>query len=166
MISIIMKPIANVIHNTYVVPKTTSPWIWPSNGQILRGTFQNFWIPILLEVFRHVYMTNCSYFYFQWLKVWSYVIFHWCFDYDDWWLIFPILFFIPWVNWWLNLITLNSFWLYVHCWTHLSYDAPLRSLLSGLHLPNLFTLPMTLFTLRRVVIFYLSNNIIFMHIVS
>ena len=48
--------------------------------------------PITYGGFRHVYMTNCSYFYFQWLKAWGFVIFHWFFDFDGWWLTLHILF--------------------------------------------------------------------------
>ena len=63
---------------------------------------------------------------------------------------YPLL--ILWVNQWLNFLTLDSFWWYVHCWTHLSYHLPFRSLPSGLTLSTLFTLPSglplsTLFTL-------------------
>ena len=119
-----------------------------------------------MEVFRHVYMTNCSYFYFRWLKAWGPIIFHWCFDYDGWWLNLHILLLIPWVNWWLNFLTLNAFLWYDHCWTHLSCHLSFRSLPSGLSLSTLFTLPMTIFTLRRLVIFDHSNEMIFIGIVS
>ena len=149
-----------------VVPTTTFPWIWPSNGKIIRGPFQNFWILPLMEVFRHVYMTNCCYFYFRWFVAWGFMIHYWCLDYDGWWLILPILFLISWFNWRLNFLTLNSFWWYVHCWTHLSYHLPFICLLSDSSLSTLFTLPMTLFTLQRVVIFDLSNDLVFTSLVS
>lgn len=32
-------------------PQQPPPWIWPSNGQILRGPFLNFWIQLVVEVF-------------------------------------------------------------------------------------------------------------------
>ena len=54
--------------------------------------YQNFLILTLMEVSRHVYMTNWSYIYFLWLKAWGSMIFHWWFDYDGWSLIFPIPF--------------------------------------------------------------------------
>ena len=79
-------------HSPPIIPTTTPPWIWPSNGKILRSPYQNIWILSLMEVFRHVYMTNYSYIYFRWLKVWGSMIFPWCFDYDVWWLILPIIF--------------------------------------------------------------------------
>jgi len=63
-------------NKVFVVPTTTSPWIWPSNGKILRGPYQIFWILTLMEVLRHVYMTNFSYIYFRLLKVegaWSFL---------------------------------------------------------------------------------------------
>ena len=44
-----------------VVPTTTPPLIWPSNGQILRGPYQKFLNPTLMEGFDYVNMTNCSY---------------------------------------------------------------------------------------------------------
>ena len=75
-----------------VLPTTTSTWIWPSNGKILRGPLQKFWILQLMEVFVHLYMTNCFYIYFRWLKARGSMIFHWLFYYDCWWFIFPILF--------------------------------------------------------------------------
>ena len=98
-----------IIEQGSVVPATTYPWIWPSNGQILRGPYQIFWILPLMEVFRHVYMTNYSYIHFWWLKDWGSMIFHWCFGYDHWWLIFPIVFLISWVNWWLSCLLWMTF---------------------------------------------------------
>ena len=50
---------------------------------------------------------------------------------------------------------LDSFWWYVHGWTHFSLHLSYGSLPSGLSLSTLFTLPMTIFSLQRVVIFYL-----------
>lgn len=52
-----------------------------------------------------------------------------------------------------NLLTLNIFLWYGQYWTHLSYHVPLISLLNGVSLSPLFTLPMTLFTLQGVVFF-------------
>ena len=46
--------------NTGVVPKTTPPLIWPSNGKIIRGPYQIFFNPTLMEGFDYVNMTNCS----------------------------------------------------------------------------------------------------------
>jgi hypothetical protein len=59
------------------------------------------------------------------------VNFHWCFEYDGWWSTLPIFFLIPWVNWWFNIITINSSWWYDHCWIHLIWHLPLRNLLTG-----------------------------------
>ena len=58
------------------------------------------------------------------------------------------------------------FWWYVHDWTHLSLYLPFRNLPSGLSLLTLFTLVVTLFTLQRVVIFDLSNEIFFTRLES
>ena len=137
-----------------VVPTTTSFWIWPSNGKILRGLYQNFWILTLMEVFRHVYMTNCSYIYFWWLKGWGSMIFHWRFGFDGWWLILPILFWSHELIGVWNFLNLDWFLWYVHFLTHLSHHLPFKSLSSGLPLS-------TIFTLLRVVIFYLYNEITF-----
>ena len=60
--------------------------------------------------------------------------------------------------------TSTSLW-YDHFWIHLVYHLPLISLLTSSPLFTLFTLPMTLFTLRSLVIFYHSNGIIFTSIV-
>ena len=143
----------------FSVPTTTSPWIWPYNMKIIRGPLQKFWILPLMDVFRHVYMTNYSYIYFWLLRASSSMILHWCFHYDGWWLIFPILFLISSVNCWLNFLTLDVFLWYVHFLTHLSYHIPFRCLPSGLPLS-------TLFTLRRVVIFGIYNELIFIIMMS
>ena len=73
-----------------VYPSTTSPWIWPSNGQIWRGHVPNFWILLFMEDFRHVYMTIAPMFptfdgFFWWLRVWNDVILHECFGLIGWW---------------------------------------------------------------------------------
>ena len=68
----------------HVVPTTSPPWIWPSNGQILRGLYQKFWILQLWRFFCYVYMTNYSYICFWWLKIWSCMIFYWCFSFGEW----------------------------------------------------------------------------------
>ena len=124
----------------FVVPRTTPPWIWPSNGKILRVPYQKFLILNTYGGFRHVYMTNSSYFYIRWVKAWGSMIFHWCFDYDGWWLTLHIFVLIPWVNWWLNILSLDVFWWHGHFLTHLSYHLPLISILSGSPLSTLFTL--------------------------
>ena len=104
-------------------------------------------------------------FLFRWLKAWGYVIFHWCFDYDGWWLTLHIFFLShELIGGWIFLL-LESFWGYVHGCSHLSFYLSFRNLPNGLSLSTLFTLPMTLFTLRRLVIFYHSNGIIFIGIV-
>ena len=138
--------------STFVVPTTTSPWIWPYNDKIIRDPLRKLWIlPFMGVLDLYIWLIAPSFPFDDWkLEVlWSFI---WCFHYDGWWLILPIFLLIPWVNWWLNVLTLNVFWWYDHCWTHLNYHLPFKSLLSGLSLSTLFTLPMTLFTIQRVVI--------------
>ena len=97
-----------VIGSVSVVPTRTLPWIWSSNGKILRGPYKKFWILHLWRVFGYVYMTNCSYFCFLWLNTWSCVIFlsMLCL----WWLVtdltYPLL--IKWVIWWFILLAIRS----------------------------------------------------------
>ena len=143
------------LHLSYliVVPTTTPAWIWPSNGKILRGPYQNFWILILMEVFGYVYMTNCSYICFRWLKAWSCMIFYQCFDCDGWLLVYPVLFWYHELNGGWTLFLFDSFWWYVHWWTHLSLYLSFTSLPSGFSLLTLFTLPMTLSTFKGLLFF-------------
>ena len=56
--------------------------------------------------------------------------FNLCFEYDGWWLTFPVFYLIPWVNFWLNILTLTASWRYDHCWIHLVYHLPFKSLLT------------------------------------
>ena len=92
----------------FVVPTTTSPFIWPSNGKILSGPYQIFWVLHIWMVFGYVYMTNCSYLLLlmiEGLKLYNLLSMLWL-----WWLVidlnYPIL--MSWVIWWLDLFGIGS----------------------------------------------------------
>ena len=139
----------------FVVPTTTSPLILPSYGKILTGPFLNFWILLLMEVFSmYIWLLAPTLLTFDdlfwWLRVEDDIIFHGCFVYDGWCFNLPIFYLIPWVNWWLNLLTRNASWWYYHCWNPLVCKPSNR---------------FTLFTHWRLVVFGHSNGIIFIGIV-
>jgi hypothetical protein len=76
-------------------------------------------------------------------------------------LTFPIFYLILWVNWWLHILSFNASLWYDNCWIHLVYHLPLRSLLTSSPSFTLFTLPMTLLTFQKLVIFDHYNGLIF-----
>ena len=155
-----------LVVNGWVVPTTTSLWIRPSNGKILRISYQNFWILTLMEVFRYAYMTNCSTFTSDdWrLEVVWYFLDALIVIVGDWYSLY-YFWYHELIGGWIFLL-LDSFWGYVHCWPNLSLYLSFRSLPSGLSLSTLFTLPMTPFTLQRVVIFDLFNKLVFTRLLS
>ena len=76
----------------FLVPTTTSPWIWPSNGKIIRGPLPKFLIPTIFGGFQ-----RCIYDYFSYIHRFSFVsrIMVWYFM-DDFlnWLIVNISYFL------------------------------------------------------------------------
>ena len=52
----------------FLVPTTTSPWIWPSNGKIIRGPLPKFLIPTIFGGFQ-----RCIYDYFSYIHRFSFV---------------------------------------------------------------------------------------------
>ena len=150
----------------FVVPIKNLPLIWPSNGKIIRGPYQYFLNPTLIEGFDYVNMTDCSYLLLlviEDLKLYVLLSMLWL-----WWLVIDLIYhfwYYEFFGGWIYLL-LDSFWWYVHCWSLLSLYLSFRSLPSCLSLSTLFTLPMTLFTVQMVVIFDLSNDLIFTRLVS
>ena len=112
----------------FVVPTTTPPLIWPSNGKIIRGPYQIFWILHLLEGFDYVNMTNCSYLLLpviEDLKLCLLLSMLWI-----WWLatglIYPFWYYKLFCGW-IDLL-LDSFWWYVHDWSLLRFYPSFKSL--------------------------------------
>lgn len=148
-----------------VVPKTTPPCIRPSNGKIIRGPYQKFWILSLMEVFyMYIWLTAPTFTPDDWkVEVVWYFIDALALMNGNWYSL-SSFWYHELIGGWIFLL-LDSFWWYVHDWTHLSLYLSFKRLPSGLSLFTLLTLPMTLFTLQRVFIFYLSNDFIFTRLV-
>ena len=95
-----------------VVPTTTSPWIWPSNGKIVRGPLPKIWI---LSHYGGLWV------HFLWLLLLSY---RWGFFFRDddwftwmtervWWWDAPIML---WVNWLMVIIAYIFYLILWHIW--------------------------------------------------
>ena len=66
-------------------PKQPPPWIWPSNGKILRDPLLNFWILLLMDVFgMYIWLLAPTLLTFNvlfwWLRVADDIIFYRCFE--------------------------------------------------------------------------------------
>ena len=119
----------------FVVPITTSPWIWPSNGKIIRGPLLNFWILLLMEVLGMYILLIAPNFP---LVCFSFVVWEpevmWSLtialsnmvDVD-----LAYIYLTLYNNWWLYHISWNASWWNFHYWSHLICYFPLRSLLTG-----------------------------------
>ena len=135
-----------------VVPTTTSPWFWPSNGKILRGPLLNFLNPTtygVIGMYIWLIAPNLSFDDWKPKVMWSFI------DPLNMMVNLSYLLLDP----MSQLVVESSYFEFFFMVWYLLYPVDLTL---APHKPSnwftLFTLPMTLFTLRRLVIFYHSNG--------